>query len=133
MAKKWVYFFGDGKADGKSEMKNLLGGKGANLAEMVNLGIPVPPGFTITTEMCTVYYKNNRKYPAELKQQVSAALSRVEKIIGRKFGDSANPLLFSVRSGARKSMPGVGKTETFLVFSEIKNDNGYPLDQIDGE
>ncbi|MGW8323285.1 MAG: PEP/pyruvate-binding domain-containing protein, partial [Thermodesulfobacteriota bacterium] len=110
MAQKWVYFFGDGKADGKSEMKNLLGGKGANLAEMVNLGIPVPPGFTITTDMCTVYYKNNRKYPAELKQQVSTALARVEKIIGRKFGDPSNPLLFSVRSGARKSMPGMMET-----------------------
>src|SRR5208283_2398980 len=85
--KKYVYFFGSGKADGKAEMKNLLGGKGANLAEMVNIGIPVPPGFTLTTEVCTLYYKNNRKYPSELEPQVNAALAKVEKIIGKKFGD----------------------------------------------
>lgn len=109
-AKKYVYFFGEGKADGKAEMKNLLGGKGANLAEMVNLGINVPPGFTITTEVCTAYYNNNKKYPAELKPQVEAALARVEKIMGRKFGDPSNPLLFSVRSGARSSMPGMMET-----------------------
>ncbi len=110
MAKKYVYFFGDGKADGSAEMKNLLGGKGANLAEMTNLGIPVPPGFTITTEMCTIYYKNNRKYPPELKKQVDTALRKVEKIMGRKFGDPDNPLLVSVRSGARQSMPGMMET-----------------------
>ncbi len=109
-AHKYVYFFGGGKADGKSEMKNLLGGKGANLAEMVNLGITVPPGFTITTEVCTLYYKNNRKYPAELKPQVDAAMARVEKIMGKKFGDPADPLLVSVRSGARSSMPGMMET-----------------------
>jgi pyruvate,orthophosphate dikinase len=109
-AKKYVYFFGSGKADGKAEMKNLLGGKGANLAEMTNLGIPVPPGFSITTEVCTLYYKNNRKYPKELKKQVDNALSRVEKIIGRRFGDGADPLLVSVRSGARSSMPGMMET-----------------------
>jgi pyruvate,orthophosphate dikinase len=109
-AKKYVYFFGAGKADGKSEMKNLLGGKGANLAEMTNLGIPVPAGFTITTEVCTLYYKNNRKYPKELAGQVEAAISRVEKIMGKKFGDPANPLLVSVRSGARSSMPGMMET-----------------------
>jgi pyruvate, orthophosphate dikinase len=109
-SKKYVYFFGKGKADGKSEMKNLLGGKGANLAEMVNLGIPVPPGFTITTEVCTLYYKNSRKYPAELKGQVEAALTKVEKIMNKKFGDTVNPLLVSVRSGARSSMPGMMET-----------------------
>jgi pyruvate,orthophosphate dikinase len=109
-AKKYVYFFGAGKADGKADMKNLLGGKGANLAEMTNLGIPVPPGFTITTEVCTLYYKNNRKYPTELKKQVDVALTKVEKIIKRKFGDPDNPLLVSVRSGARSSMPGMMET-----------------------
>jgi pyruvate,orthophosphate dikinase len=108
--KKYVYFFGSGKADGRTDMKNLLGGKGANLAEMTNLGIPVPPGFTITTEVCTLYYKNNQKYPAELKGQVDAALSRVEKIMGKKFGELDDPLLVSVRSGARSSMPGMMET-----------------------
>ncbi|UCG77696.1 MAG: pyruvate, phosphate dikinase [Nitrospirota bacterium] len=110
MARKYVYFFGDGKAEGKAEMKNLLGGKGANIAEMTNLGIPVPPGFTITTEMCTAYYKNNRKYPPELKKQVDVALKRTEKVMGRKLGDPRNPLLVSVRSGARSSMPGMMET-----------------------
>ncbi len=109
-AKKYVYFFGAGKADGKSEMKNLLGGKGANLAEMTNLGIPVPAGFTITTEVCTRYYENRRKYPAELVGQVDTAMARVEKIMCKKFGDPANPLLVSVRSGARSSMPGMMET-----------------------
>lgn len=109
-AAKYVYFFGAGKADGKAAMKNLLGGKGANLAEMVNLGIPVPPGFTITTEVCTYYYKNSRTYPAELKSQVEAALSKVEKIMGKRFGDPNDPLLLSVRSGARSSMPGMMET-----------------------
>ncbi len=109
-SKKYVYFFGNGKADGKAEMKNLLGGKGANIAEMTNLRIPVPPGFTITTEVCTLYYKNNRKYPKELNPQVENALVRVEKIMGKKFGDPADPLLVSVRSGARSSMPGMMET-----------------------
>ena len=109
-APKYVYFFGGGKADGKAEMKNLLGGKGANLAEMVNLGITVPPGFTITTEVCTLYYKNNKKYPKELKAQVDAAMAKVEKIMGKKFGDPNDPLLVSVRSGARSSMPGMMET-----------------------
>lgn len=113
MAKKYVYFFGAGKADGKAEMKNLLGGKGANLAEMAGhpkLRLPVPPGFTITTEVCTEYYKNNRRYPKELKKQVDAAMARVEKIMGKKFGDPDDPLLVSVRSGARSSMPGMMET-----------------------
>ncbi|MBI3592667.1 MAG: pyruvate, phosphate dikinase, partial [Nitrospirae bacterium] len=113
-AKKYVYFFGSGKADGKAEgngkMKELLGGKGAGLAEMTNIGLPVPAGFTITTEVCTLYYKNNRRYPQELKGQVDAALARVEKIMGKKFGDPNNPLLMSVRSGARSSMPGMMET-----------------------
>jgi len=109
-AKKYVYFFGNAKADGKADMKNLLGGKGANIAEMTNLGIPVPPGFTITTEVCTLYYKNNRKYPKELQGQAEAALAKVEKIMNKKFGDPNNPLLVSVRSGARSSMPGMMET-----------------------
>ncbi|MGK9370008.1 pyruvate, phosphate dikinase [Melioribacter sp. Ez-97] len=107
---KYVYFFGGKKAEGKADMKELLGGKGANLAEMVNIGLPVPAGFTITTEVCTAYYKNNKKYPKELKQQVLDALKKVEKEMGAKFGDKDNPLLVSVRSGARASMPGMMET-----------------------
>jgi pyruvate,orthophosphate dikinase len=110
MAQKWVYYFGGGKADGKAEMKELLGGKGANLAEMVNVGLPVPAGFTITTEVCTVYYENDKQYPEELKKQVEAALRNVEQEMGAKFGDKDNPLLVSVRSGARSSMPGMMET-----------------------
>lgn len=110
MGKKYVYYFGGKKAEGKAHMKELLGGKGANLAEMVNLGLPVPAGFTITTEVCTAYYKNKGKYPAELKSQVLNALKRVEKQMGAKFGDKENPLLVSVRSGARSSMPGMMET-----------------------
>jgi pyruvate,orthophosphate dikinase len=110
MPRKYVYFFGGKKADGKAEMKSLLGGKGANLAEMVNIGLPVPAGFTITTEVCTVYYKNKKKYPKELKTQVNAALKKIEKEMGAKFGDLKNPLLVSVRSGARASMPGMMET-----------------------
>jgi pyruvate,orthophosphate dikinase len=105
-----VYFFGGGKAEGKSEMKDLLGGKGANLAEMANLGLPVPPGFTITTEVCTLYYKNKRKYPAALDKQVLDNLKKTEKVMGRTFGDPKDPLLVSVRSGARSSMPGMMET-----------------------
>ncbi len=107
---KYVYFFGDGYADGDASMKNLLGGKGANLAEMARLGIPVPPGFTITTEVCTYFMKTNGKYPPSLEKEVDEALKRVEKITGMKFGDTDNPLLFSVRSGARISMPGMMET-----------------------
>jgi len=113
MAKKFVYFFGGGKADGNEKMKNLLGGKGANLAEMAghkDLRLPVPPGFTITTEVCTYYYKNNKRYPAGLKEQVNKAMKKVEALMGRRFGDPDNPLLVSVRSGARKSMPGMMET-----------------------
>ena len=110
MAKKYVYFFGAGKAEGSSKMRNLLGGKGCDLAEMTSLKIPVPAGFTITTEVCTAYYANKKKYPAGLKEQVQKALARLEKAMGATFGDTKNPLLLSVRSGARVSMPGMMDT-----------------------
>ncbi len=109
-AVRYVYYFGGKKADGKADMKNLLGGKGANLAEMVNIGLPVPAGFTITTEVCTYYYANKRQYPKELKEQVAKSLAKIEKEMGAKFGDPKNPLLVSVRSGARASMPGMMDT-----------------------
>src|SRR5436189_336634 len=102
---KWVYSFGNGKAEGRAEMRNLLGGKGANLAEMSALGLPVPPGFTITTEVCTAFYKSNRRYPEGLKAEVEAALTEVCRSVDARFGDAARPLLVSVRSGARASMP----------------------------
>jgi pyruvate,orthophosphate dikinase len=107
---KNVYFFGKGKADGTAEMRNLLGGKGANLAEMTNLGIPVPAGFTITTEVCTSYYENNRQWPAGLEEEIKANMKKVEEAMGKLFGDANNPLLVSVRSGARASMPGMMDT-----------------------
>src|SRR3546814_8223322 len=107
---KWVYNFGGGTADGRADMKDLLGGKGANLAEMSSLGLPVPPGFTITTEVCTYFYKHDRRYPDDLEQQVSKGLATIEKLAGAKFGDAKNPLLISVRSGARASMPGMMDT-----------------------
>lgn len=107
---KNVYFFGNGKAEGKGKMKNLLGGKGANLAEMTNLGIPVPPGFTITTDCCLDYFKNKKKVSKNLKEDVLKNLKKVEKALGKKFGDKKNPLLVSVRSGARVSMPGMMDT-----------------------
>jgi pyruvate,orthophosphate dikinase len=113
LPKKLVYFFGGGKAEGKESMKNTLGGKGANLAEMAghpDLRLPVPPGFTITTDVCTYYWANNRKYPSSLKAEVEKNLKRVEELTGKKFGDPKNPLLVSVRSGARKSMPGMMET-----------------------
>jgi pyruvate,orthophosphate dikinase len=110
MANKMVYFFGGGKGEGNAKMKNLLGGKGANLAEMAKLGVPVPPGFTITTEVCTYFYQNRKKYPAGLKDKVNEAMRKIEKIMNKKFGDPADPLLMSVRSGARKSMPGMMET-----------------------
>jgi len=108
--KKYVYFFGGKKAEGRADMKELLGGKGANLAEMVNIGLPVPSGFTITTEVCTHYYANKQSYPKELKKEVIEALKKVEKAMDAKFGDPKNPLLVSVRSGARASMPGMMDT-----------------------
>ncbi|HJW86276.1 MAG TPA: pyruvate, phosphate dikinase, partial [Candidatus Brocadiaceae bacterium] len=110
MSPKFVYFFGGGNAEGKADMKHLLGGKGANLAEMTNIGIPVPPGFTITTEVCDAYYKNNQRYPEGLDREVEQNLSRLEKLMGAKLGDAANPLLVSVRSGAAASMPGMMDT-----------------------
>ena len=116
---KWVYSFGDGSAEGQSDMRNLLGGKGANLAEMSNLGLPVPPGLTISTEVCTYYYANNETYPADLKTQVQAALDKVGKIAGRVFGDAKNPLLLSVRSGARASMPGMMDTVLNLGLNDV--------------
>ena len=110
VADRMVYFFGGGSADGRADMKNLLGGKGANLAEMANLGIPVPAGFTITTDVCTYYYEHGRSYPQQLEEEVGAALAKVERVMGAKFGDARNPLLVSVRSGARSSMPGMMET-----------------------
>ncbi|MCM8770399.1 MAG: pyruvate, phosphate dikinase [Candidatus Omnitrophica bacterium] len=121
MAKKYVYFFGGGRADGNEGMKNLLGGKGANLAEMAghkDLRLPVPPGFTITTEVCTYFYKHRRTYPPGLKEQVYQALKKVEKLMNRKFGDPDNPLLVSVRSGARRSMPGMMETVLNIGLTE---------------
>jgi pyruvate,orthophosphate dikinase len=115
---RWVYAFGGGGADGDASMKNLLGGKGANLAEMSALGLPVPPGFTITTECCTHYYANGRSYPADLTEQVAAGLARVEELTGKTFGDPANPLLVSVRSGARASMPGMMDTVLNLGLND---------------
>ncbi len=117
-SQKFVYSFGDGKSEGDASMKNLLGGKGANLAEMSKMGLPVPPGFTITTEFCDFYYKNGKKFPAELKQEVAEALKKVEERIGAKFGDEKNPLLFSVRSGARASMPGMMDTVLNLGLND---------------
>lgn len=116
---KYVYYFGGKKAEGKAEMKELLGGKGANLAEMVNIGLPVPAGFTISTEVCTYYYANKRKYPKELNKQVNDALAKVEKQMGAKFGDTENTLLVSVRSGARASMPGMMETILNVGLNDI--------------
>ncbi|MBO0753978.1 MAG: pyruvate, phosphate dikinase, partial [Bradyrhizobiaceae bacterium] len=117
---KWVYAFGNGRAEGRSDMRDLLGGKGANLAEMANLGLPVPPGFTITTEVCTYFYANDKSYPASLKDDVATALTAVGKAAGGKtFGDSENPLLVSVRSGARASMPGMMDTVLNLGLNDV--------------
>ena len=115
---KWVYTFGNGQAEGDASMRNLLGGKGANLAEMNKVGLPVPPGFTVTTEVCTYYYNNNHTYPSDLKDQVKEAVAHVEKIMGKKFADANNPLLFSVRSGARVSMPGMMDTVLNLGLND---------------
>ena len=115
---KWVYSFSAERAEGKGEMKNLLGGKGANLHEMASLGLPVPPGFTITTEVCTFFYANGKAYPPELKAQVDAAVAEVGRLTGRSFGDPANPLLLSVRSGARASMPGMMDTVLNLGLND---------------
>ncbi|HRJ61911.1 MAG TPA: pyruvate, phosphate dikinase, partial [Azospirillaceae bacterium] len=115
---KWVYGFAGGVNEGRADMKNLLGGKGANLAEMANLGLPVPPGFTVTTEVCTYFYANGKSYPPDLKAQVDAQIKRLEAAMGAGFGDAANPLLVSVRSGARASMPGMMDTVLNLGLND---------------
>ena len=119
MGQKFVYFFGDGLAEGRADMKNLLGGKGANLAEMTSIGLPVPPGFTLSTEVCTEFYKNDSNYPPSLAAEVATHLAQVEALMGRIFGDAANPLLVSVRSGARASMPGMMDTVLNLGLNDI--------------
>src|SRR5438094_6237207 len=115
---KYVYFFGGSTAEGDGSMKELLGGKGANLAEMCLIGLPVPAGFTITTEVCNLYYANNQKYPDGLKAEVEAALRKTEEVMGAKFGDSKKPLLVSCRSGARVSMPGMMDTVLNIGLNE---------------
>src|SRR3954471_22454092 len=115
---KWVYSFGAGHNEGGTDMRNLLGGKGANLAEMAGIGLPVPPGFTLTTEVCTAFYQNNRNYPNDLASQVRDALGHVEKAVALKFGDKRRPLLVSVRSGARVSMPGMMDTVLNLGLND---------------
>ena len=133
---QWVYGFGGGSADGDASMKNLLGGKGANLAEMSSLGLPVPPGFTITTEACVHYSANKQSHPDELAAQVKAALATVETLTGKVFGDPKNPLLVSVRSGARASMPGMMDTvlnlglndETVEGLAALSGDRRFAFD-----
>ena len=133
---KWVYNFGGGTAEGDTSMKNLLGGKGANLAEMASLGLPVPPGFTLTTNVCTSYYENNETYPEDMDAQIQTGLKGIEKLTGKKFGDAANPLLVSVRSGARASMPGMMDTvlnlglndETVEGLAKLSGDRRFALD-----
>ncbi len=118
-ARQWVYFFGAGSADGGSELRNLLGGKGANVAEMARLGIPVPPGFTLTTDVCNHFMLNQGAYPEGLRESVETGLERLESITGKRFGDAANPLLVSVRSGARVSMPGMMDTVLNLGLNDV--------------
>ncbi|RCK41990.1 pyruvate phosphate dikinase, partial [Thalassospira profundimaris] len=133
---KWVYGFGGGSAEGRSDMRELLGGKGANLAEMSNLGLPVPPGFTITTEVCTAFYDNDRAYPDGLEAEVEKSLAAVEALVGRKFGNPKDPLLVSVRSGARASMPGMMDTvlnlglndETVEGLAAVSGDRRFAYD-----
>src|SRR5580693_7077097 len=136
-SKKYVYLFGNKKADGDGSMKPLLGGKGANLAEMSRIGLPVPPGFTITTEVCTYFYDNKRTYPKELQAQVATGIAHLEKIMGYKFGDAVNfPLLVAVRSGARDSMPGMMDTilnlglndQTVLALAKVSNNPRFAWD-----
>ena len=115
---KWVYSFSAERAEGRGEMKNLLGGKGANLHEMASLHLPVPPGFTITTEVCTYFYANRKTYPPDIAAQVDEAVAEVGRQTGRVFGDAANPLLLSVRSGARASMPGMMDTVLNLGLND---------------
>ncbi|RKQ71002.1 pyruvate phosphate dikinase [Litorimonas taeanensis] len=133
---QWVYNFGGGSAEGNTSMKNLLGGKGANLAEMASLGLPVPPGFTLTTDVCTYYYDNGEQYPDDMNDQIEKGLSHIEELTGKKFGDPANPLLVSVRSGARASMPGMMDTvlnlglndETVEGLAKLSGDRRFALD-----
>jgi pyruvate,orthophosphate dikinase len=133
---KWVFTFGDGKAEGQATLRDLLGGKGANLAEMANLGLPVPPGFTIPTSVCTYFYAHDKTYPAALKGQVEKALEHVGKIAGKNFGDAKNPLLVSVRSGGRASMPGMMDTvlnlglndKTVEALAELSGDRRFAYD-----
>jgi pyruvate, orthophosphate dikinase len=135
-AGKWVFTFGDGKAEGKAGLRDLLGGKGANLAEMANLGLPVPPGFTIPTSVCTYFYAHDKSYPKELKAQVEKALDHVGKLAGKQFGDAKNPLLVSVRSGGRASMPGMMDTvlnlglndQTVEALAELSGDRRFAYD-----
>jgi len=127
---KWVYAFGGGNSEGEAGMRELLGGKGANLAEMAKLGLPVPPGFTITTGVCTAFYENDRQYPGELNGQVEAALAQLEAAVDKKFGDPANPLLVSVRSGARASMPGMMDT---VLNLGLNDETAEGLAQLSGD
>src|SRR5256885_1665938 len=135
-AAKYVYLFGNKKADGDGSMKALLGGKGANLAEMTRIGLPVPPGFTITTEVCTYYYANKRTYPKELQAQMETGVANMEKILGKKFGDLDRPLLVAVRSGARDSMPGMMDTilnlglndQTVQALAKASNNERFAWD-----
>ena len=118
MPRKYVYLFGAGKTEGDASMRDLLGGKGANLAEMSKLKLPVPGGFTLSTEVCTYYYQNRKSYPKTLTKEVKAAVTAVERTMGATFGDPTNPLLFSVRSGARASMPGMMETVLNLGLND---------------
>src|SRR5688500_9569159 len=136
-ATKYVYTWGNGKADGDGSMKALLGGKGANLAEMTRIGLPVPPGFTVSTEVCTYFYANKRTYPVELQAQMEAGVRNMEKIMGCKFGDAKGmPLLVAVRSGARDSMPGMMDTilnlglndETVLALEKATSNPRFAWD-----
>src|SRR5436309_3103019 len=136
LSQKYVYLFGEGRAEGNAKMKDILGGKGAGLAEMTNIGVPVPPGFTISTEVCTYFYEHGKKYPGELKAAVAENLARVEKSVGRNFGDRSKPLLVSVRSGARASMPGMMDTilnlglndETVKGLADSSKDERFAYD-----
>ena len=118
MAKKSVYLFGTARTEGDASMRELLGGKGANMAEMSTLGLPVPAGFTLSTEVCTYYYQNGSTYPTDLQKQVARAIAATEKAMGTRFGDPRNPLLLSVRSGARVSMPGMMETVLNLGLND---------------
>ena len=136
MSEKWVYKFGNGAAEGRADMRNLLGGKGANLAEMNLVGLPVPAGFSVTTDVCTYYYENGQTYPSDLMDQVRDGISHIESIMGKKFADMENPLLVSVRSGARVSMPGMMDTvlnlglndETVKALAKISGSERFAYD-----